>query len=116
MFAWFCANGAIWDLAQVFAWTKMFAGYSESMPLAAAVSATFDPGKPCNLCRAIAKAKKSDRQELPRLTEKASGKLILAIETSPELRLNVPPAVWPELEATSTAAGFRRVPVPPPRA
>lgn len=86
------------------------------MPIAAAVSATLDPGKACKLCRTIAKARETERREPGRLTEKESGKLILAIEVAPEFRRIVPPEVWLEPEATSAADGFRRVPVPPPRA
>ena len=41
-FAWLCANGAIWDAAQVVAWAKMFAGYAQTLSVSAALEETFD--------------------------------------------------------------------------
>ncbi len=55
--AWLCASGAMLDVAQVVAWTRMFAGYARTESIAAAARETFDPGKPCAMCRAVSKAR-----------------------------------------------------------
>ena len=57
MLAWLCANGALLDLVQVFAWSRMFAGYTQTMTVGAALRETFDPAKPCELCLGVADAK-----------------------------------------------------------
>ncbi len=54
--AWFLATGSQWDVAQVFAWGRMFAGYSREMTVAAAVEKTFS-GEMCAICRIVRKAK-----------------------------------------------------------
>src|SRR5277367_3965041 len=48
-----CASGTLLDMAQVFAWTRMFAGYARNESIAAAARETFDPAKPCALCCAV---------------------------------------------------------------
>src|SRR5687768_1456684 len=40
LLAWVCANGAIWDAVQVFAWSKMFVGYASTMTVPAALRET----------------------------------------------------------------------------
>jgi hypothetical protein len=65
LFAWLCANGALLDAVQVFAWGKMFAENARSQPLGAALRATFDPAKPCQFCLGVAAAKETAKQQLP---------------------------------------------------
>ena len=48
LFAWICANGALLDVVQVFAWGKMFSGYAKSMSVSAALKETFDPARILN--------------------------------------------------------------------
>ena len=50
LLAWLLATGSQWDGAQVFAWGKMVATYSRTMPLTAAVRLTFTPGNECDVC------------------------------------------------------------------
>ena len=76
IFAWICANGAVWDAVQVFAWARMFAGYAHTLPVRAALRETFDPGKPCEICMAVAKAKEAERKQAPRPLERSTAKLV----------------------------------------
>jgi len=54
--AWLLATGVQWDIAQTFAWAKMYSEYSESMSIGAALKKTFT-GKKCTLCKAVDSAK-----------------------------------------------------------
>ncbi len=55
--AWLCANGALLDLEQAYAWARMFAGYVQTLPLGQAAALTLDPSKPCPICRAVQQAR-----------------------------------------------------------
>lgn len=114
LFAWLCANGAIWDLAQVAAWGKMFAGYSATLSVGAALRETLDPAKACELCLGVAKAKEQTTQRMPSSTQDAT-KLVLAIET--EAVAVCAPAVqrWPVRTQPVRSEWRAAVPVPPPR-
>jgi len=115
-FAWICANGAVWDAVQVFAWARMFASYSHTLPARAALRETFDPGKPCAICMAVAKAKEAERKQAPRPLERSTAKLVLACETA-EKPLIVPlPDAWPAVPVHTGSIRIEPVPVPPPRA
>lgn len=116
VFAWLCANGALLDVVQVVAWTKMFAGYSETMPLGAALSATFDPAKPCELCVGVAQAKDVAQKQLPPLPEQAASKLVLACEFPSALLFPARTERWPATLAGAAPSRCETVPVPPPRA
>jgi hypothetical protein len=70
--AWLCASGAHLDALQVAAWGKMFAGYFGNMSVAQALSATFDPAKPCKMCIEIAKAKDATERQIPDQEQSAS--------------------------------------------
>ena len=115
-FAWVCANGAIWDAAQVFAWGKMFAGYTQTMGIADALRATFDPAKPCEMCVGVANAKETARQQLPQAVESSAEKLLLALHTSAPIVLVNSAAEWPAVLASAAPVRTESVPVPPPRA
>lgn len=116
-FAWICANGAIWDAAQVFAWGKMFAGYAQTMSVPAALQATFDPARPCDMCLGVATAKETARQQLPQDVERAAEKLVLALHASVPLVLEkVRASEWPPAVANAAPLRTEAVPVPPPRA
>ncbi len=114
--AWFCANGALLDVVQVFAWGRMFAGYVETMPVEQALARTFDPGKPCAICLAVCRARTATRHPRPAAAEDSSVNLVLFCVPSE--------AFVPPLESSGKAwlapvAGVTRwdpVPVPPPRA
>lgn len=116
LFAWFCANGAIWDAAQLLVWGKMFSDNARVMSVGAALAATFDPARACQLCAGVATAKETARQQLPQSVERSSEKLLLALP-APAPALSAPPApAWPRPVAQRAIARTDAVPVPPPRA
>lgn len=118
LLAWLCANGALLDGLQVFAWTRMFANYTQTMSVTDALRETFDPAKPCRLCIHVSNAKTDlQQQALPPVSERASDKeLVLALQPSVKLVLARPVEHW--LEPRLQPGQFRDedVPVPPPRA
>ena len=117
LFAWICANGALLDVVQVFAWGKMFSGYSKNMSVAAALKETFDPAKPCEMCIGVATAKEDlGQKNLPVSVEQNSGKLVLALQASPTFVLVNVPDAWPSERACTIPIRSESVPVPPPRA
>jgi hypothetical protein len=117
LFAWLCANGALLDAVQVFAWGKMFSENARTMDLREALSATFDPAKACDLCLSVAAAKDTAGQEQPAQVEQASAdKLLLALHTPARPFFVSPVADWPETLASVAPSRTESVPVPPPRA
>jgi hypothetical protein len=116
LLAWLCANGALLDGVQVFAWAKMFAGYAQVMPVGEALRVTFDPNKPCDLCLGIASAKETAREQVPPNSERAVEKLLLAYHASPTVVLPRSPGDWPAVLASAAPSRTEDVPVPPPRA
>jgi hypothetical protein len=116
VFAWICANGAVWDAVQVFAWARMFAGYAHTLPVGTALRETFDPGKPCQICMAVAKAKETERKQAPRPLERSTAKIVLACETPENIQIVPLPRAWPAAPVCAGVIRSERVPVPPPRA
>ncbi len=117
--AWLLATGSQWDLVQVFAWGRMFATYSQSLPLSRAVEQTFTPETMCSLCRAVAAAKQQQAREDGTVPgAKSSGKILLVcapralvfISPAP-LCAGLTPAVAMPLSAERPSP-----PSPPPRA
>ena len=68
IFAWICANGAVWDAVQVFAWARMFAGYAHTLPVRAA----------------FAYGKKKGRREYVRVTLKRAADGTIEAEKYPQ--------------------------------
>ena len=62
LFAWLCANDVLWNAVQVFAWARMFTGYTRALTVSEALCETFDLSKPCDLCKTVSKAKEEERQ------------------------------------------------------
>jgi hypothetical protein len=116
LFAWLCANGALLDGVQVFAWAKMFAGYTQTMTVAAALRETFDPAKPCEMCLGVAAAKDTARKQLPASVENSTEKIVLALEAANKIVQAPVPDAWPPLAAVAALSRSEAVPVPPPRA
>jgi hypothetical protein len=54
--------GAHWVVLQSVAWGAMVAQYSQHVPLSQAVAQTFDGEHPCNLCKRISAAQRSERK------------------------------------------------------
>ena len=116
LFAWLCANGALLDGVQVFAWAKMFAGYARVLPVGEALRVTFDPMKPCDLCLGIASAKETAKQQLPQSSERSSEKVQLACHANSVFVVQQTPDEWPAALASAAPRRVEKVPVPPPRA
>jgi hypothetical protein len=115
VFAWLCANGAIWDAAQLFAWAKMFTGYAQTLSVTAALAETFDPSKPCAMCRKVAKAKESGQKEAPQSLERAVEKIFLTCEVPARVVIEAPFVEWPAAQSRTALVRTEQVPVPPPR-
>ena len=113
--AWLCANGALLDVVQVFAWARMFSGYAESMSVTAALGRTFDPARKCHLCLGVAAARKSTQDQLPQAVERAAEKLLLAVQQPAAVILAKPTGDWPAALACTAPTRREPVPVPPPR-
>jgi hypothetical protein len=111
-FAWFCANGALWDAVQVFAWARMVHDYSQFMPLARAIKITFDGSAPCDICRAVTTA---TQQEHEGDFSRSETRVLLACVVPERIVLNPPPFSWPEAEDAIGLVREIEVPVPPPR-
>ncbi len=115
-FAWLCANGAIWDVAQVVAWGRMFANYSETMSMGAALAETLDPAKPCPLCLSVAAAKGKSRSEasLPG-GQRDVTKIVLTLQWNEPPVFSPPRREWGPVAGATGLLRRERVPVPPPR-
>jgi hypothetical protein len=118
LLAWLCANGAVWNVVQVVAWTKMFHDYSQVMPATEALALTFDGSAPCDLCHISQDAQDTARQQLP--ADAALGgsveKILLIADCAPVAVLVAPDFAWPGLVHEAGLTRTDAVPVPPPRA
>jgi len=94
----------------------MYAGYSNSMSVAAALDATFDPEKPCNLCVGISAARDTAKHQLPQDVERTAEKLLLALHRAEPFVLTHDTGHWPAALASVASSRTDSVPVPPPRA
>jgi hypothetical protein len=121
LLAWLCANGAVLDVAQVFAWTRMFAGYAHTMSASAALNATLDPAKKCALCKHIAAAKEQ-ANPAPQSSAPVSSsshdlaKIVLMLHTPAPFVVAASRETWPPAHASVATTRRDTVPVPPPRA
>lgn len=114
--AWLCANGALLDVVQVFAWGRMFVGYAESMTVTAALSATFDPAKPCELCVSVAQTKdRQEKQSPAELLRAKDHKLVLACDLPTAIVFAALTQEWPSVPTLAPPGRSDPVPVPPPR-
>ena len=114
--AWLCANGALLDTVQVFAWGKMFAENVRTLSVAEALAATFDPAKPCEMCLGVAAAKATAQQQLPGSVERASTeKIVLALHAATRPFFLSSSADRPATLASVPPSRTEPVPLPPPR-
>ncbi len=116
LLAWLLATGSQWDLAQTFAWGRMIAGYSRTMPLLEAVRLTFTPGNECDLCNAVDAAR---QQPVSPATPEARlpGKILLAFQPAPKVIFSIPSGCpWPLVDEFTPGVMRASPPVPPPRA
>jgi hypothetical protein len=94
----------------------MFTGYSATMNVGAALRATFDPARPCELCVGVASARETAKQQLPAEIERAAEKILLAFHAHAAVVIPPRPAAWPASLACAAPRRREPVPVPPPRA
>jgi len=55
---WLLATGSPWDLVQTFAWDRMIATYSRTMPLRQAVRRTLSGEVMCGVCEVVQHARR----------------------------------------------------------
>jgi hypothetical protein len=113
--AWLCATGAVSNVAQVFAWGRMFVGYTRALSVSEALTETFDASKPCALCLAVKKSRDAENNQ-PRAAEFSAEKLLLS-DGEPEPIVFIPKTdEWPAAGDWRGCARIETVPVRPPRA
>jgi hypothetical protein len=115
LLAWLCANGVLLNAVQVFAWAKMFSGYTATLSTADAFLATFDPAKRCELCVGVAQAKDATEKNLPPVSARGAEKIVLVYDAPVPLVFVSPPIDWPAALASAGPIRTELVPLPPPR-
>jgi hypothetical protein len=103
------------DLAQVFAWSRMFTGYVRSESIAKAAAETFDPAKPCAICLALCKVREAANNQAPALPAAGAEKIILILDRLGEFVALVVRETWPVYRDNIASSPGSDVPVPPPR-
>jgi hypothetical protein len=120
--AWLLANGAHWDLVQGFAWGRMIANYSQSMPLAEALRLTFTADNLCGVCEFVADGKTradADGTTPEAIPRDPSAKVPLLLATAPEhlfVFASAPAPEWPAEQFRPDARARPAPPTEPPRA
>lgn len=117
--AWLLATGSHWDVVQTFAWGRMFATYSQSMPLLQAVQKTFSSDGMCGICHAVASAKQDSTADSTSsgTGEKFPGKILLVFAPVPSLSIEAPEtASWSLSDQSIPVTERATPPLPPPRA
>ena len=114
--AWLCADGNLLDVTQVFAWTRMFVGYTQTYSIAEAAALTVDPSRPCDLCKAVRRARESSEPSRGPSVTAATQKFLFAQPESVALVFSPPGREWPEWLKETGPTRSEPVPVPPPRA
>lgn len=116
--AWLLATGSQWDLAQMFAWGRMIATYSQSMSVVQAVQKTFE-GEMCAVCAVVQDAKQNQTPDgTPAPENKLTGKIFfVSAPVAPWIGSPAPQCAGlaPALSAPSSA-DRGAPPSPPPRA
>jgi hypothetical protein len=115
LLAWLCASGAMLDVVQAFAWARMFAGYARIESILPAAKDTFDPAKPCEICRAVSKARETSNQNTPAARSAATEKIILFFERPVRFVGVAAQRTWPLAPPARVLVRAGDVPVPPPK-
>lgn len=110
--AWLCANGALWDAVQIFAWGKMVHDYSQVMPLKQAIKKTFDGTATCEICVVVDDAKS---QPPAQQVERGQDKVLLAFQAAEQFLVSAPEFSWPGAVNHTGLIRPEEVPVRPPR-
>jgi hypothetical protein len=113
---WLAATVSPSDVLQAFAWGRMCAGYSRTMPLKEAIELTFAPDHPCCLCKAIREAKQRQSPVTP-ADPKVQGKILLVFQPEPGVVIAAPSAPpWALGAQIGLSAERAAPPTPPPLA
>lgn len=115
LLAWFCANGAVWNVVQVAGWVKMFHDYAQVMPAAQALELTFDGSAPCDMCNIAQAGQDATRDPLAPALGGGPEKILLISECVPASVLVAPECSWPGVGNDAGLTRTETVPVPPPR-
>jgi hypothetical protein len=115
LLAWLCASGAMLDVAQVVAWSRMFAGYARSECVLSAARDTFDPERPCALCRAVSKAREASSGRGQAAPDAGARKMVMVFQAVETLVAPAPGTAWTETQEAPPKAMWAEVPLPPPR-
>lgn len=110
--AWLCANGALWDAVQMFAWGKMVHDYAQVMPLQKAIAKTFDGNASCEICVVVVDAK---GQQTSQQIERANDKVFLACEPVVTIVISIPQREWPGAVDRTGLTRTEPVALRPPR-
>ena len=105
-------SGGHWLLLQSVAWAQMIADYSREGSVRQAITDTFSGRRPCDMCKAIDKAKEKEQQQQALSLEY---KRDLFCEAEP---VAIIPSVgdgWAGASMTVWITEARPPPVPPPR-
>jgi len=113
--AWLLATGSHWDLVQTFAWGRMIASYSQTVPLAQAIRLTFTPENMCGVCTVVATAKQQQTDDaIP--GGKLDGKVLLVFAPVPAPVVAAPAFSSSIFDRSAVPLPERAAPpVPPPR-
>jgi hypothetical protein len=103
------------DVTQVVAWTRMFAGYVATESIGAAAKDTFDPAKPCAICRCVGHAREAGERHGTAVPSAGVEKLVLILERTPAFVAILPARGWPDVPSSHAQIRDGEVPVPPPR-
>lgn len=93
----------------------MFGEYARSMDARTALSRTFDPARPCQLCRTVSRARDKARSQLPAAVETSAEKLLLALHQPKPVFFLKETDSWELDRGFAGPARREPVPVPPPR-
>lgn len=113
--AWLCASGAMLDVAQGVAWVRMFAGYAGRESVGEAARDTFDPAKPCAICKAVSKARDAACQHGPAAPVAGAEKVVMIREESGYFVGAELEREWRRAEPACPPGPPEDVPLPPPR-
>jgi hypothetical protein len=114
--AWLLATGSHWDLVQTFAWGRMIATYSQSMPLTQAIKLTFTPDNLCGVCESVSEAKQQQQDTALPSDAKSAGKILMVFQAQPVFVAELAMAgKWTPVEMSLALRDRSPPPVPPPR-
>jgi hypothetical protein len=122
LFAWLLASGAQWDVLQGFAWGRMIATYSRTMPFDEAVRLTFTADNLCNVCEFVADSRTradgmTSNGDVPAADTLSKAKAPLA--TPPAhvfVFASLPALEWPREDFRVNSHARPAPPTEPPRA